>query len=333
MVRGAIAEAVNQTNVAIKGSLRDGHPTDHTLPLQSADRIAGKVWGQLFAAFPTNEAVDTMLASPSMRARYPGLITVYRPEQFIYDDPLLLMDVTKLVRTFFRGATINIDGTLVGTDKIIHFLNLGRIYHSSYLGARKRGLSEAEATAQAVQLSAGANPFLSENALLGMISTGIRSNGDLAANYAGLKFYRNLTETVRIGDKVLPPMLVRDGPYWRLDDHVQDESDFFAAFVTPHWNEALNPRQLCGARRYAREKDAAHSLPGCGRLVPGRARATPRPRAVRSHCTGSVHVLWRGLRIPGRWEGYGQHRHHLLSFDLTPCDGRRVWRGGQSRIA
>ena len=95
--------------------------------------------------------------------------------------------------------------------------------------------------AQAVQLSAGNNLLLSENGLLGMFTTGIRSNADLAANYAGLKFYRNLTEEVRIGNRVMPPMLVRQGPYWRLNDQVQPDSDFFTAFITPHWNEALNP--------------------------------------------------------------------------------------------
>ena len=170
-----------------------------------------------------------------------GLVTVYLPEQFIYDDPVLMLDVTKLTRTLFRSATINVDGTLFGTDKIIHFIHLGQIYHSSYVSARKRGLGEAEAVAGAVQLSAGANPFLSENGFLGMVTTGIRSNADLAANYAGLKFYRNLTETVRIGDNVLTPMLVRQGPYWALSTRVRSQPDFFAAFITPHWNEALDP--------------------------------------------------------------------------------------------
>ena len=241
MVREAIVTAVNHTNTAIRSSLQNGRTTAQTARLQSADFIVDEVWQQMFVAFPTNEAVDAMLASPSMRARYPGLITVYRPEQSVYDDPLLLLDVTKVIRALFRAGTINIDGTLVGTDKLIHFLNLGRIYYSTYVSARRRGLGETEATAQAVELSAGSNLFLSENALLGLLTTGVYSNGDLAANYAGLKFYRNLTETVRIGNKVLHPMLVRDGPYWRLADHVRDESDFFAAFVTPHWNEALNP--------------------------------------------------------------------------------------------
>ncbi len=241
MVEGAIVEAVNSTNAAIKHSLWRGEPTERTAQLQSADWIAAQVWNQLFATFPTNEGLDIMLAGEAMRARYPGLVTVYLPEQLIYDDPILLLDVTKLTRTLFRAATVNVDGTLFGTDKIIHFVHLGRIYHSSYLSARKRGLSEAEAVAGAVQLSAGSNPFLSENGFLGTLTTGIRSNGDLAANYAGLKFYRNLTETVRIGDKVLPPMLVRDGLYWQLGERVRNQPDFFAAFITPHWNEALNP--------------------------------------------------------------------------------------------
>jgi hypothetical protein len=251
MVRGAIVDAVNHANAAIARSLRDNGPGGETSRLQSADVIAGHVWAALFAAFPTDEGLDKMLATDAMRARYPGLVTVYLPEHSIYDDALLMLDVTKLIRTLFRGATVNVDGTLFGTDKIIHFVHLGRIYHSDYLGARKRGLAEDQAVAEAVQVSAGPNLFLSENALLGMVVTGIRSNGDLAANYAGFKFYRNLTEEVRIGDRIMPPMLTREGPYWRVGDQVRAESDFFSAFITPHFNEALNPNTyavLVGAR-------------------------------------------------------------------------------------
>ena len=102
-----------------------------------------------------------------------------------------------------------------------------------------------------------------------MLTTGIRSNADLAANYAGFKFYRNLTEEVRIGDRVMPPMLVRQGPYWRLNDQVQPDSDFFTAFITPHWNEALNPNVyaiVTDARVRAR---AAQSLPRSARTGTG----------------------------------------------------------------
>ena len=47
-------------------------------------------------------------------------------EQLVYDDPLLIIDLTKFVRTFFRSATVNVGGTLFGTDKFLHFFHLGR---------------------------------------------------------------------------------------------------------------------------------------------------------------------------------------------------------------
>jgi len=241
MAHDAIATAVKTTNAAIAHSLFDGRPTQETERLQSADFIAGAVWAELFAAIPTNELFDLQLGSGAMRARYPGLLVAYRPEQHVYDDPLLLVDVTKAVRTFFRSSTVNVGGTLLGTDKFLHFIHLGRIYHAKYLGERAAGVAEEEAVARAVELSAGNNVVLSENGLLGLVTTGIRSNADLAANYAGFKFYRNLTEPVRMGPAVLPPMLAREGAYWRLDARVHAGSDFFAAFFTPHFNEALNP--------------------------------------------------------------------------------------------
>ena len=246
---------------------------DETPELQSADYVAGKVWSQLLAAFPTNELLDNALAAQRMQAHYPGLITAYRPELSIYDDPLLALDLTKLVRVFFRAATISADGKLFGTDKIVHFIHLGRIYHSRYLSARNRGVAEAAAIAQTLVATSG-NPLVSENWLLGMFTTGIVSNADLAADYAGLKFYRNLTEAIRIGNRVMPPMLVRNGPYWRLNDQVNPSSDFFTAFITPHWNEALNPNvyaAISQARIRALLKDRCPDVLDWYRDAQGRA--------------------------------------------------------------
>lgn len=234
----AIAEAVNETNAAI----RDSNSSIDTQRLQSPDAIAAKVWERLLTDFAINEVIDGTLASDAVRSRYPGLVVAYRPEHSIYDHPLLVVDVTKFVRTFFRISTVGVNGTLFGTDKLVHFLHLGHIYFTTYRDARVGGATEEEAVARAVGVGSGyKNIFLSENALLGLWVTGIRSNGDLAANYAGFKFYRNLTEPVRIGDRMLPPMLVRDGNYWRVDGRVRADSDFFTVFITPHWNEALNP--------------------------------------------------------------------------------------------
>ena len=64
---------------------------------------------------------------------------MYRPVDSIYDDPLLMLDLSKPVRAFFRAGTVSAGGVLFGTDKIIHFINVGRIYHSRYLDAVAKG--------------------------------------------------------------------------------------------------------------------------------------------------------------------------------------------------
>jgi hypothetical protein len=241
MVHGAVVAGVSDANSQIEQSLRNGLPTRATAHLQSPELVAAKVWGRLFATFPTNEILDGVLAGQRTRSQYPGQVTSYRAEQSIHDDPLLLLDVTKMVRSLFRACTVSIDGKPVGTDKLIHFIHLGHIYYASYIDARKRGVGESMAVDRAVRLSTESNLLLSENWLLGTLTTGIRSNADLAANYAGFKFYRNLTEPVRLGNRTVEPMLVRQGLYWRLNAQTQPDSDFFTVFVTPHWNEALNP--------------------------------------------------------------------------------------------
>ena len=243
IVHAAITDAASRTSDEIADAIDNGESPRRIADLQSADYIAGKVWEYLFLAIPTNELFDLVLASPPVRARYPGLVTMYRPPSSIYDDPLLVIDLTKAVRTFFRSGTISAGGEVFGTDKLIHFINVGRIYHIQFAAQLGRGDSE-QAAARAAVYSTLHNPFTSEDGLLGMLSTGIYSNGDLAANYAGLLFYRNLAAPVPIGTRTLPPILERDGAGWRVV--ARPDSDFFTAFITPHWNEVLNPNSYAG---------------------------------------------------------------------------------------
>jgi ankyrin repeat protein len=236
----AVVGATAETNDAIARAIESGQSPAQIEDLQSAEHIAGKVWQHIFAAIPTNELLDATLASEAVQSRYPGLVTMYRPPVSIYDDPLLVIDLTKVVRTFFRSGTVSAGEYVFGTDKIIHFINVGRIYHAKYETRIKRGLPEQEAIKSAIA-STSRNLLTSESGVLGVFTTGILSNGDLAADFAGLMFYRNLTETVHIGPRTLPPMLERDGPLWRVQ--ASPGSDFFVAFITPHWNEVLNPNK------------------------------------------------------------------------------------------
>jgi ankyrin repeat protein len=236
----AVVAATAETNAAIAEAIESGQSQARIDELQSAEHIAGKVWEHMFSAIPANEMLDATLVSEAVQSQYPGLVTMYRPPVSIYDDPLLVIDLTKAVRTFFRSGTVSAGEYVFGTDKIVHFINVGRIYHAKYEARLKRGLPEKEAIKSAIAATSR-NPLTSESGVLGVFTTGILSNGDLAADYAGLMFYRNLTETVHIGPRTLPPMLERDGPLWRVQ--VSPGSDVFVAFITPHWNEVLNPNK------------------------------------------------------------------------------------------
>ncbi len=236
----ALGDVRDKLNAGIRRSLRDGRATSSTARYQSPEAVARAVLFEFPPVVFYVESLELELRMPALRSRYPGLIVAHQPAVWIYHHWALLLDLTKPIR-LARSSTIMIDGTYLGTDKIVHFVHLGFLYHSSYRAALKAGASEEQALQRAVRLGAGANPLFSENALLGLLTTGVRSNADLAVNYAGLQFYRNLTEAVRIGGALRPPMMVREGEFWRLNDHVLPHSDFFTVFVSDHWDEALNP--------------------------------------------------------------------------------------------
>jgi hypothetical protein len=57
-------------------------------------------------------------------------------------------------------------------------------------------------------------------------------------------FYRNLSEAMMLKGQERPPMLVRDGAYWKLAPARAMDSDFFAWFISDQLDEALNPGQF-----------------------------------------------------------------------------------------
>lgn len=240
-VRGVVQRGVERLNARIRSTLdEEGQATPATERHYAPESVASAVFSEFPLVLHMVEQLNLSVLDAGLKRRYPGLVTGYIPGIWIYSHALLVLDVTKLPR-LSRSAMLQIDGVLLGTDKIVHFVHMGYLYYGAYGAALKRGGSEAEAVGRAVALGTGNHPILSERTLLGELATGVFSNADLAADYAGLLFYRNLTEEVRLKGRVRPPLLIRDGPYWRLNDHVRGRSDFFADFVSPHWNEALNP--------------------------------------------------------------------------------------------
>src|SRR5204863_9734778 len=107
---------------------------------------------------------------------------------------------------------------------------------------------------------------------------GVYSNADLAANYAGLKFYLNLTRPVTIGRKTLPPVLVRDPRgQWALNPYRDGRpEDLLRPFISDHLNEALNPSRYSEQMRstvQSRLRRRSDKLVAFYRETPERSRA------------------------------------------------------------
>lgn len=140
------------------------------------------------------------------------------PDESIYAD--IPVWATRLSGLAGVGATININGVLLGTDKLGHFFSQGRKFYVRW----RRTQSVEDAAKQSA---------LTESAIFGQISTGTYSNADLVANYEGFRFYRSLFEADPLTNKTA--ILIWQDNHWimqrpfKWSDHVND-----------YWDEALN---------------------------------------------------------------------------------------------
>ena len=127
---------------------------------------------------------------------------------------------TRVAKVFGVGPTITVNDTLIGSDKLGHFLSQGRKYYRRYL----KSLDEAEAAEHSAY---------TERALFGQMTTGSYSNADLVANYEGYRFYRSLFE-----DDIVPgkPAILA----WKNERWTVQRPFTWADHVNAYWDEALN---------------------------------------------------------------------------------------------
>lgn len=127
---------------------------------------------------------------------------------------------TRVAALFGVGPTIKINGQLVGSDKLGHFLSQGRKFYRRYL----KYLDESKAAEHSAY---------TERALFGQMTTGVYSNADLVANYEGYLFYRSLFE-----DDIIPgkPAILA----WVDGGWVIQRPFTWADHVNEYWDEALN---------------------------------------------------------------------------------------------
>jgi hypothetical protein len=153
----------------------------------------------------------------AMKSDQVDRLTPDRYESIYQGHPLW---ATRVAALFGVGPTIKVNNTLIGSDKLGHFLSQGRKFWRRYEKYRDE--------ARAAEHSA-----FTERALFGQATTGVYSNADLVANYEGYRFYRSLFE-----DNIVPgkPAILR----WE-EDHWEVQRAFtWADHVNAYWDEALN---------------------------------------------------------------------------------------------
>lgn len=138
---------------------------------------------------------------------------------------------------YLAAPTVLIHGHYMGSDKIDHFLRQGYDYFEL---AARGGSPVAQGVRQ-------------EHTYLGTLVSGVYSNADLAANYAGMKFYQNLRQPVRIGERKWPALFERSGNGWRLRAGV-DADRVLEPFVSDHLDESLNPSRYRFGRAAIRSR-------------------------------------------------------------------------------
>jgi hypothetical protein len=143
--------------------------------------------------------------------------------------------VLKPVNYTTMSPTVKIDGIEFGTDKLDHFFQQGYQYYKIYNKAVAKGATPAEAAKKAISWGRK-----TERTYFGYWVSGVYSNADLYANYAGLKFYQSLTKPIPVGEKTRPALLKLADGKWRQSDGVNLREDFLKPFITEHMNEALN---------------------------------------------------------------------------------------------
>lgn len=194
--------------------------------LRTEEAIAREVLDQLGAGVPPFTSMGTWMDAHHFRGQPARYRTSYAKSIFILLPPI----------AFTISPTVNMYGSEFGTDKIAHIFQQGYSYYKIYRRALAEGATPEEATAKAVRWGQK-----SERTFFGTLIAGVYSNGDLAANYVGLKFYEGLTQTIILGGSTHPAVLLLKDGLWTFNDGVNLKNELLKPFISDHLNEALNP--------------------------------------------------------------------------------------------
>jgi hypothetical protein len=256
----AIQSAVQGLNRQIEQALQVDNQAERASRLRrlhDPDTLAAAVFTSFSDAFTEVLDIEDAVRGSWARKMYPGQITAHWSLDWMYSYLHFPLDPRRIV-LLFQSSTIKAYGVYFGTDKLSHFHHMGRYYYENYRIMLTQGMTPEAATAAILKTYSTDGP-LSESGLLGFVATGVYSNADLVSNYMGFKFLLNLSEPVMLKGVVHPPLVDRCGVFWSVNARVRPESGWFGAFISDHWNEALNPNLYGpmlrgGARAYMRDR-------------------------------------------------------------------------------
>ena len=177
-----------------------------------------------FRGFITHPMEHWLEANLGPRKVFPDEASVTEAEYFamsIYATKKF--DVSKF---YSLSRNININGIYIGTDKLSHWMSTGERYYRKYAKGLKKGMTEEEAYKYAINYGI----FL-DRYVLGGISSGVFSFGDLEANFQGMLLNKGFCR------------LEEDKNYLKLEDgqwKMQRKIDV-RDYINPNWDETYNP--------------------------------------------------------------------------------------------
>jgi hypothetical protein len=235
--------------------------------LRSSDAVARRVYQLLGAGVPPFTGGGTWVDLH----QFHGHPARYRPSYF--KSIFLPWPADALT----VSPTVNMYGSQFGTDKIAHLFQQGYSYYKIYGRALAAEETPDEASQTAVQWGQE-----TERRIFGTMISGVYSNGDLAANYAGLKFYLGLTQAFKIGAETRPAMVLLRNGSWSVNESVDRRELLLKPFISDHFNEALNPSiftQLLGLRSFVRRSVKRRSCSQWFDQYPGLTQASLNERS------------------------------------------------------
>ncbi len=224
-VNADIEKCINCLETIIKGCGSPNEESKKLANLRSNDAIA-----HAFFKLTGDGNVFTTKFGNWMRAhKFRGHPDRYKTS---YGESIFILNPTDYLTI---SPTVHLFGAEFGIDKLEHFFQQGYKYYTLEKEAAAKGKTEAEAVKKAIKWGQR-----TERTYYGLLASGVYSNADLYANYAGMRFYQGFTKPLQINDKPRPATLTLKDGAWSIETADLRET-FLTPFLTDHMNEALNP--------------------------------------------------------------------------------------------